>query len=71
MNQNQTEMRTRDVTTLKVLGGFFAIMGTLVLIATYETIGNPPAMIVNVVSGIVLLGVGVGMLFTSRRMNRS
>lgn len=61
------EHRDRDVATLRVLGIFFTVMGALVLIATYETLDNRPALIVNIVCGLVLATVGTGMLQLSRR----
>lgn len=63
-NQNQQ----RDIATLRVLGIFFSIMGVLVLVATYEAIGNTPAVVVSVCSGAALLAVGLGMMYVSRRM---
>ena len=60
--------RQRDIATLKVLGIFFSIMGGLVLIGTYEAVGNSAAMIVSVCSGLTLLAIGLGMWFVSCRM---
>ena len=60
-----TEGQRRDRETLRVLGIFFSIMGALVLIACYEAIGQTPALVVNLCSGLVLLVVGVGMLWFS------
>ncbi len=62
--------RQRDIATFRVLGIFFAIMGALVLLAVYETIGNTPAMVVNLVSGLTLGAVGLGMIRVSSRMSR-
>ena len=63
-----TENHERDVSTLRVLGFFFLVMGALVLVASYEAIGNTPAMIVNICSSLVLLAVGGGMVWVSKRM---
>jgi small neutral amino acid transporter SnatA (MarC family) len=68
---SERDNRQRDIATLRVLGTFFSIMGALVLIAIYETIGNRPAMIVNVLSGLALVAVGIAMIQISRRMSRS
>ena len=70
MDNNQKQNRERDIATLRVLGLFFSIMGTLVLVATYEAVGNVPAVVVSVCSGLVLLGVGIGMMVISRRIGR-
>ena len=70
MKNNQNENRQRDVETLRVLGIFFSVMGLLVLIATYEAIGNTAAVVVSVCSGLVLLTVGTGAMLVSRRMSR-
>jgi len=70
MNDQENSFRERDIMTLRVMGSFFSIMGSLVLIATYKTIGNTPAMVVNICSGLALLAVGLGMIQVSRRMRR-
>ena len=67
---SQTDNRERDIATFKVLGIFFAIMGVLVLVASYQAWGNMPAFIVNVCSAFVLLFVGTGSLWISRRLAR-
>ncbi|MCA9216055.1 MAG: hypothetical protein KDB27_23470 [Planctomycetales bacterium] len=71
MNNPDKQNRERDSATLRVLGIFFLIMGSLVLAATYEAIGNVPAVIVSVISGLVLLGVGIGMIGFSWRLSRN
>jgi small neutral amino acid transporter SnatA (MarC family) len=70
MNEKERENRQRDIATLRVLGIFFSVMGGLVLIAIYETLGNTPAMIVNILSGVALAAVGIGMITISKRMSR-
>lgn len=70
MANKQQENRQRDIATLRVLGIFFFVMGMLVLVAVYEAIGNTPAMIVNVLSGLTLGTIGTGMILISRRMAR-
>lgn len=70
MNEKERENRQRDIATLRVLGIFFSVMGALVLIALYETLGNTPAMIVNIFSGAALEAVGIGMITISKRMSR-
>ena len=67
MNRDN-EYRERDVATLRVLGIFFCIMGLLVLVGSYEALGNTPAVVVSVCSAVALLAVGLGMWFVSRRM---
>ena len=65
MEQEPNQNRARDAATLRILGIFFTIMGALVTVATYEAIGNTPAVVVSICSGCVLLAVGLGMIFTS------
>ena len=66
----QAANRERDVATLRVLGIFFSVMGALVLVASYKAIGNTPALVVNVISALILVVVGGGMLWASRRLAR-
>ena len=68
LKQERTESQERDVATLRVLGIFFLIMGGLVLVASYQAIGNTPALVVNVCSAVVLLSVGAGMKWVSKRI---
>jgi hypothetical protein len=70
MDEKQNSNRERDISTLRVLGAFFAVMGGLVLLATYEAIGNTPAVVVNVCCGLVLSAVGLGMLIVANRLSR-
>jgi small neutral amino acid transporter SnatA (MarC family) len=70
MNEKERENRQRDIATFRVLGIFFSVMGGLVLIAISETLGNTPAMIVNILSGVALAAVGIGMITISKRMSR-
>ena len=70
MDPARDEGRERDAATLRVLGIFFSIMGGLVLIATYEAIGNTPAVVVSIVSGLVLLAVGLGMMRVSQNLRK-
>ncbi len=71
MNEKHNRFRQRDVATLRVLGIFFCIMGGLVLVASYEAIGNLPALIVNLCSGLAIGAVGVGMIMIASRMRRN
>ena len=65
------DIREREISTLRVLGIFFSIMGVLVLVSTYEAIGNRPAMVVTILSGLALGIVGVTMILISRRLART
>ncbi len=51
----------RDAETLIMLGGFMAILGLPVLVATFWA-GSGFAMGVNALSGLVLLGIGLAVL---------
>jgi hypothetical protein len=48
--------------TFFLLGGFFAVMAVLVLVGTWWAVGRYHAMIINLVAGILLLVIGVGMI---------
>jgi predicted phage tail protein len=60
----------RDAASLKILGFFFSVLGALVLVATYWTLGNKPAVIVNVASGTTLVVIGLGMMVFVRRKSK-
>ena len=70
MNADDSSIRERDAMTLRVLGGFFSLMGVLLLISSYGALGNLPALIVTIASGFVLLSVGTGMMMISRRLRK-
>jgi len=65
------EQRQRDAITFFLLGGFFAVMGVLVLIGTFWTLARPHAMVVNFVSGLVLLVIGVAMIAFGQHLRRT
>lgn len=71
MSPIDTSPENRDAVTLRILGGFFLVMGALVLLATCWTLGNFRALIVNSASGLILIGVGVGMVCIAQRLGRS
>ena len=58
----------RDASSLKIIGGFFVLLGMLVMAATAWTLDNVRAMVVNLSSGIFLAGVGAMMLLIARRL---
>ena len=60
----------RDSDSLRVLGFFFLVLGCMVLVGTFWTLGNLQGMIVNLGCGLVLTGVGVTMLLIARRLTR-
>jgi len=49
---------SRDATSLKILGTFFVILGLLVLVGIFWTLGDRRAIVVNAASGLTLLAVG-------------
>ena len=59
----------RDAETLMVLGGFVAVIAVPVLLGTAWA-GRTSAMVVNIIAGLVLLGVGIGMFFYGLRAKR-
>lgn len=67
---NSPEQRDRDAVTFFLLGGFFVVMGALVLLGTLWTLARPHAMVVNFVSGLVLFGIGLAMVIYGIRMRR-
>lgn len=59
--ESQEKNLARDADTKRVLGVFFGLMGFLVLLGTFGSIGHPPAIVVSICSGLVLLAIGLGM----------
>ena len=70
MKQDKNATSQRDAETLRILGVFFVILGGLVLVGTFWALDKYITMIVNLGSGLVLAGIGVAMVFVSRRVNR-
>jgi predicted phage tail protein len=54
--------------TLRILGWFFVPLGGLVLMATFWTLENVRATVVNVCSGLVLVVIGIAMIYVARRI---
>ena len=71
MNPASNESTQRDSATLRILGIFFTILGVLVLIASFWTLNETKALVVNLLSGSVLVCVGTGMIIVSRRLTTS
>jgi hypothetical protein len=69
--ETHDENRARDATSFLLLGSFFSVLATLVLIGTFWTLDRPRAMVVNLIAGGVLLGIGLFMLYLGRRVQRS
>lgn len=65
-----TDYSERDAATLKILGFFFAILGSLVLVGSYWSLENPRALIVNLASGTLLTIIGLGLMAFVRRSKR-
>lgn len=59
--------RERDGSSLAIIGTFFAVFATLVLIGTFWE-DRDHGMVVNIGAGLVLLGIGVAMLFYGLRL---
>ena len=60
----------RDAETQMVLGIFVSVMSIPVIIGTVWA-EKSHAMIVNLVAGLTLLGVGISMIFWSRRSSKN
>ncbi|MCA9103241.1 MAG: hypothetical protein R3C10_14770 [Pirellulales bacterium] len=56
------EHRQRDAVSMFMLGSFFLVMGTLVMIGSAWANQRPHALVVNIVAALVLLAVGGGMV---------
>lgn len=67
---DQTDYRQRDAASFLMLGTFFAVMGSLVLLGTFWTLERMHAMVVNLVAGLLLLAIGLGMLALGARARR-
>ena len=70
MEEQPSDIQQRDADTLRVLGIFFSIMGVLVLIGTIWAVGKASAVVVSLVSGGVLLGIGLGTWRYAVRMHQ-
>ncbi len=67
-NQKQArDHNNRDAETLKMLGIFMGVLSLPVLIATFWA-GMLFAMGINFISGLILLGVGVGFWLRGKRL---
>ncbi len=64
------DYRQRDAASLNILGFFFAVLGSLVLVGTYWSLDNARALIVNLASGALLTVIGLGMMAFVRRSKR-
>ena len=67
--KQKSDTAERDAATLRVLGFFFTIIASLVLIGTYWAVGDFRGMVVSICSGLVLLAVGTGMIWVSKRIS--
>ena len=62
-----SEQEQRDGDSLVLLGGFLSVLALPVLIGTFFVReGERHAMIVNVVAGLILLAIGVGLVLRGR-----
>jgi len=62
-----TDHRERDAASIKILGFFFAVLGSLVLVSTFWSLGNFRTVVVSLASGAALTLIGLGMLYFARR----
>ena len=67
---DRTDYRQRDAASFLMLGAFFAVMGSLVLVGTLWTLERMHAMVVNLVAGVILLAIGLAMLALGARARR-
>lgn len=64
------DSRLRDAWSLLMVGGFFALLALLVLVGTWWTLERPRAAAVNVVAGLLLMAIGLGMIAAGRHLRR-
>ena len=64
---DQDRLRERDSVALLLMGSFFVVLATLVLIGSFWAEGISLAVGVNLGCGGVLLLVGFGMILLGRR----
>ncbi len=69
-DERRQDFRQRDAASYLMLGAFFAVMGSLVLVGTFWTLERPHAMVVNLVAGLLLLAIGLAMLALGVRARR-
>ncbi len=62
-----TDHGERDAASIKILGFFFTILGSLVLVGTFWSLDDTRALTVNLVSGALLTSIGLGMIYLVRR----
>jgi hypothetical protein len=67
---HEAAQRKRDGETMMMLGAFVGILAVPVLIGSAFA-GRDHAMIVNIVAGVVLLAIGVGMFLRGRFVRRT
>ena len=63
--------KRRDAGSLKIVGCFFVVLGSLVLLGTISARDDQRGMIVNFCSGALIVVIGIGMLWISRRIRAS
>lgn len=66
----QSENRARDASSLLLLGGFFTVLATLVLLGTLWTLDRPRPMVVNLLAGGLLLTIGLLTIIAGWRLQR-
>jgi len=64
----KSENRSRDASSLLLLGTFFTVLAVLVLLGTLWTLDRPRPMVVNLVAGGLLLAIGLMTLIGSWRL---
>ena len=70
MEGSNPEGASRDAASLRLLGAFFCILGTVLFIGTWWSLDDLRATVVSVASSAAILVVGVGMLLAARRLVR-
>lgn len=60
----------RDAASLRLLGGFFLILGLLLLVGIWWSLDDIRAIVVSLTSSGAILAVGVGMIIAARRLKQ-
>lgn len=66
--QDAGQYRQRDAASMLILGGFFSLLATLVLIGSFWATGGSPALKVNLAAGALMLVIGLTMMWIGRRL---
>ena len=67
-NPDRKQFYARDGMSLVLLGGFFSLLAVLVLLGSFWNDRGSAALVVNIIAGLLLLGIGFGTVVSGRWM---